>query len=90
MIHRVGSRCLAGLLLACALFGSGYSAEATAVFTGGTIYTMDEKATRAGALAVRDGRIAAIGTDKEIFALAGPATLRVDLAGGFVTPTWPY
>lgn len=38
------------------------------------------------ALAVSDGRIAALGSDQDMRALAGPATTVIDLRGGLVTP----
>ncbi|MEU5472847.1 amidohydrolase [Streptomyces lydicus] len=38
------------------------------------------------ALAVSDGRIAALGDDREIRALAGPSTTVIDLKGAVVTP----
>ena len=37
-------------------------------------------------LEVRDGRIASVGSDAEVLALAGPETKRLDLGGGFVCP----
>lgn len=40
----------------------------------------------ATALAVRDGRIAAVGTEEEARAAAGPGAAVVDAAGGLVTP----
>ncbi|CAL9551307.1 N-substituted formamide deformylase [Nocardiopsis dassonvillei] len=40
----------------------------------------------ATALAVRDGRIAAVGTEEEARAAAGPGARTVDAAGGLVTP----
>jgi len=41
---------------------------------------------RAGAVAVRGGRVAAVGSEAEMRALAGPATLVVELPGGLVVP----
>src|SRR6202162_6514527 len=40
----------------------------------------------ATAVAIRDGRFLAIGTDKEVMALAGPKTKVVDLKGRRVLP----
>jgi predicted amidohydrolase YtcJ len=59
---------------------------ADAVYTGGRVATLDESRPRAEAFAVRDGRFAAVGTDAEILALAGPSTERVDLRGSTVIP----
>ncbi|GAA1616603.1 amidohydrolase [Leucobacter chromiireducens] len=56
------------------------------VVTGGSVYTVDPAQPRAEAFAVTHGRISAIGTSTEVAALAGPATVRRDLAGAFVMP----
>ncbi|HJO23911.1 MAG: amidohydrolase [Myxococcota bacterium] len=55
------------------------------VFTGGEILTMDEARPRAEALAVEDGRIAALGSEAELRARAGNAEF-VDLEGGALLP----
>jgi predicted amidohydrolase YtcJ len=47
---------------------------------------MDAAATVAEALAVRDGRILAVGTDAALRPLAGPKTRIIDLAGRSVVP----
>ncbi len=52
----------------------------------GHILTMNPGDTIAQALAVRDGKILAVGSDQEILALAGAATLRIDLNGRTATP----
>lgn len=65
--------------------------EADLIFTGGTVITVDPTIGDAQALAVRDGRIAAVGSNDDITAMRGPITEVVDLAGrallpGFVEP----
>ena len=55
------------------------------VFVHGDIYTQ-AKPARAQAIAVRDGRIVAVGTDDEILKLKGSQTKVVDLGGHFVMP----
>ena len=50
------------------------------------ILTVDEDFRAAAALAVRDGRILAVGTDAEIRALTGPDTRVLELGGKTVTP----
>lgn len=62
------------------------SLTADTVLTNGVILTADAGFTAAEALAVRDGRVVATGTDDEIAGLAGPRTRRVDLAGRTVVP----
>ncbi len=56
------------------------------IFHGGKIVTVDESFGIASALAVRGERIAAVGEDEEVLALAGPGTRRIDLAGATVLP----
>ena len=52
----------------------------------GRIITVDAHDTVAEALAVRDGRILAVGSAADVEALAGPDTRRIDLGGGTATP----
>jgi predicted amidohydrolase YtcJ len=69
-------------LLACADVARAQQADT--VLLNGKIVRYD--AAPAAALAVRDGRIAAIGSAAEIRALAGPATRVIDLGGRTVIP----
>ena len=77
-------------LLASALLVAGAThARAQAVDTilvNGKIVTADAQASVRGALAVRGGRIAALGTDADVRRLAGPATRVIDLQGRTVIP----
>lgn len=52
----------------------------------GKIVTVDSAFSIAQAIAVRDGRITAVGTDADILAAKGPATRLIDLAGKTVIP----
>ncbi|WP_406299727.1 amidohydrolase [Embleya sp. NBC_00888] len=61
------------------------SAGADVVFTGGAVYTVDAGRSRASSVAVRDGRIVAVGHD-EVRALIGARTEVVDLAGKLLIP----
>jgi predicted amidohydrolase YtcJ len=56
------------------------------VLTGGRIATMDAARTWASALAVRDGRIVAVGPDAAVAAHIGSATRVIALRGRTVTP----
>ncbi|MFF8593928.1 amidohydrolase [Streptomyces sp. NPDC015220] len=56
------------------------------ILTGGDVLTIDDAFSVAQAVAVRAGRILAVGSDAEIKALAGPGTRVVDLAGRTVLP----
>ncbi|MFN4014216.1 MAG: amidohydrolase [Reyranella sp.] len=64
---------------------------ADSIWSGGTILTMDDKAMRAEAVAVANGRILAVGRRSDVMKLQGPTTRLVDLQGrtlvpGFVDP----
>ncbi|NKX49161.1 amidohydrolase, partial [Arthrobacter deserti] len=56
------------------------------IVTGGRIYTSDPDNEWAEALAVSGGRIAAVGTDAEVRALAGASTAVLDLEGRLALP----
>ncbi|HEY7412486.1 MAG TPA: amidohydrolase [Vicinamibacteria bacterium] len=72
--------------LACVVLLATPAAPADAVFTGGTVITLDDARPRASAVAVRGGRIVAVGSDAEVLGLASPQTRRVDLAGATLVP----
>ena len=56
------------------------------IFYNGNIHIMDEARTVVSALAVKDGRVAAIGSDEEILALKGEETQTTDLKGRTAIP----
>jgi predicted amidohydrolase YtcJ len=56
------------------------------LYTGGTIHTMDEVLPRAEAVAVAQGRIAAVGSPAECRLTLGSDFETVDLAGGTLLP----
>jgi predicted amidohydrolase YtcJ len=56
------------------------------VLVGGEVYTVDAVGRWANAIAVRDGRIAAVGTDADVREWIGPQTEMVDLHGRMVLP----
>lgn len=62
------------------------SAGPDLVLLNGLIFTMDERIPRAEALAVKNGRFAAVGSSDALRALATPETEVVDLGGMVVTP----
>jgi len=65
--------------------------KADMVFVNGVIITMDPVKTQAEAVAVKDGKILAVGTSKDILRYKGDSTKVIDLEGktmlpGFVDP----
>ncbi|HEY7767288.1 amidohydrolase family protein, partial [Longimicrobium sp.] len=70
--------------------GPGTPAEranaADMVLLGGRVFLADEANTVAEALAIRDGRVLAVGSDAAIREYAGAGTQIVDLDGKLVTP----
>ena len=85
----LASVAMAGLVAAAP---SAFAAEpADVIYTGGPILTMDDDMARAEAVAVRAGRIVAVGPAADVMALKGDGTRIVDLGGramlpGFVDP----
>jgi len=76
------------VLLTCCLASQAVADApfADRVLVNGNILTVDAKNSIAEAIAIRDGRIMAVGTSAEIEALAGPGTDRIDLDGLTATP----
>ncbi len=66
--------------------GGAASEAADLVLSGGTVLTVDAERPRAEALAIRDGRIVAVGTNDEVEPWVGPETRVVDLAGRTAMP----
>src|SRR5512136_2982415 len=60
--------------------------DADLVLTGGKILTLDPRSRTVEALAVRGGRVAALGRGDEIAPLIGPDTRRVALRGRLAVP----
>jgi predicted amidohydrolase YtcJ len=73
------------------MFGIGGAVPASAdpadlLLVNGKIVTLDAASQVAEALAVENGRVAAIGSSEELRKLAGPATRVIDLGGRTVIP----
>jgi predicted amidohydrolase YtcJ len=88
-------RAVLALLVAVPAFAAAPAVPASAaapspapdlIVVGGVIRTEDRGDTVAAALAVRDGRVLAVGDDAEIRALAGKHTRIIDLHGRTATP----
>ncbi|HUY97584.1 MAG TPA: amidohydrolase [Verrucomicrobiae bacterium] len=56
------------------------------VFLGGAVYTVDRARPWAEAVAIRDGRIAGVGSDHSIRSQIGPRTEVIDLRGRMLMP----
>jgi predicted amidohydrolase YtcJ len=87
----------AGVALALVLTGGPVAAQVqpvppellaypTLVLVNGKVLTVDPQFTIAEAVAVRDGKILAVGTSAEIRRLAGPTTGVIDVGGRSVIP----
>jgi predicted amidohydrolase YtcJ len=84
----------AGLLLVCAAFAAktlilGFPPKlpsADLVLRDGLIVTLDPLQPQVQALAIRDGRVEAIGSDEAIAHYVGANTKVMDLRGAFLTP----
>ena len=77
---------LSALAVAAWSCARGDGEYADLVATGGAVLTVDADFTVAEALAVREGRVLAVGPDEEIRAFVGPDTQVIDLAGRTVVP----
>jgi len=55
-------------------------------FLGGAVYTLDAARRWASAVAVRRGRIVAVGADRDVRPLVGPGTEVIDLEGRMLLP----
>jgi predicted amidohydrolase YtcJ len=77
-----------GLLLVALAACSAPPEPCDLVLLGGRVYTADDSSPWAEALAVRGGRIAAVGTRSEIERLVGATTRVVDLDGRLALPAF--
>jgi predicted amidohydrolase YtcJ len=76
-------------LISALLFGAATAASAQTadtVLTNGKVVTVDRQFSIREAIAIRDGKITAVGTNSEIRKLAGPKTRTIDLQGRTVIP----
>ena len=69
---------------ACATQPRGGTADV--VYTNGKIYTVDETQPWAEAVAIKDGKFLAVGSNTDVNASTGDSTRVVDLGGKFVMP----
>ncbi len=74
-----------GLIVAFVTLGSAASPPDT-ILRNATFHTLDDKTPIARAVAITDGKIAALGTETDILPLAGPDTKIIDLGAKTVLP----
>jgi predicted amidohydrolase YtcJ len=60
--------------------------RADLIITNARIYTVDDSRPRVSGMAVRDGRIQFVGSEREVLALRGPSTRVIDGAGRTIIP----
>ena len=77
---------MAGALLLQPPAANAENLTADTILSGGKIVTVDAKGTIAEAIAVRNGRILAVGTASDVKKLSGPQTKTIDLKGRTVIP----
>ena len=77
---------LVSALAGLALLAPASGGAADSVYLHGLVITVDEAQPRAQAVAVKDGKILAVGSDAQVSALKGPTTRVVDLAGKTMVP----
>lgn len=73
-------------LLAPAIAAAQWYPEPDLVLTGAEVRTVDAEDALAEALAIKDGRVVAVGSASEVGALAGSETRTVNLSGKTVIP----
>ena len=89
MLRALAFGAAAALLASAAVTGAALAqtaAPADTIIVNGKIVTLDAQSRIVQALAIRDGRIAAAGTNEEIRKAAGPSTRVVDAGGRAVIP----
>src|SRR5262245_33856996 len=85
-ISAIGTLAASLLVLATPLGAQGPAAPADLIVTHARIYTVDDSHPFVSALAVRGGRVAFVGSEREALLLRGPSTRVIDAAGQTVIP----
>ena len=73
-------------LLALSCFPRLQNPTADLILYNGVVWTVDEKRPIAEAVAIKDGKFVAVGSDGSVLKLRGPKTRVIDLKGQFVVP----
>ena len=77
---------LAAFLLGVCIAANAAAQAPDTVLVNGKVITLDARSSVQEALAIRDGKLAALGRNAEIRKLAGPKTRLIDLGGRTVIP----
>lgn len=87
-LNRIASVCALAFLASCSqgMEQEAQTVGADLVLRGGSIYTMNPAQPWAEAIAVREGRIAQVGTNAEVDGQIGAETERIELRGRMVLP----
>ncbi|MET4204222.1 amidohydrolase [Bradyrhizobium sp. LA6.12] len=86
LIPGLNMRKLLAILVISCWATSAYAQKADLIVTNAKIVTLGPASTIAQALAVRDGKIVAVGGNDAMEGLIGPATRRVDAGGRTIIP----
>lgn len=86
MLRRALTALIAGSLVALVFVLPLPAVEADLILHRGKVATVDERFSLREAIAVKDGKILALGTSAELLKLKGPRTEVVDLQGRLVIP----
>lgn len=78
--------CFAWVAVLCLSSAGAQAQIADRIFVGGPILTMNDAAMRAEAVAIKDGRILAVGSADAVMARRGEGTQIVDLGGRAMVP----
>ena len=74
------------IFAACAFGAWAQSVPADLILHGGKVVTLDKRSSIAQAVAIRDGKFLAVGSDADVKRFSGPSTKVIDLAGRTVVP----
>jgi hypothetical protein len=80
------ARALLAAILALACGTPALAQTADLIFHNATVWTVDDANPSARAVAVKDGKVLAVGGDEAILKHRGPATQVIDVGGRFVVP----
>ena len=78
--------CIVAFVIVMSAAAGAAAQEIDTILVNGKVVTVDPQSSIRSALAIREGRIAALGSDADIRKLAGPRTRTIDLQGRTVIP----